>query len=138
MQFPSHHPRHDIRHIYIRKSNSFHHRDIWHIYSFDTFHFTSQRASVCFRPYPSRSVKMTALFTLTLGLAMFASRGDAAVAASNNLGYVLPSSGTASTTQFNLGSEFAGGTSCGMDGYPGYAQTKGPGKGPGLLYVCSA
>ncbi|KAI9719631.1 MAG: hypothetical protein M1812_003402 [Candelaria pacifica] len=51
-------------------------------------------------------------------------------------GYVLPTSGTASTTQFNIGEEFGGGTSCGQMAFPGNAGSSGqPGGGPGFLYA---
>ncbi|KAI9696441.1 MAG: hypothetical protein M1836_005719 [Candelina mexicana] len=53
-------------------------------------------------------------------------------------GYILPTSGTASTTQFNIGEEFGGGTSCGQMAFPGNAGSTGaPGGGPGFLYVRS-
>ncbi|KAI4136048.1 MAG: hypothetical protein LQ347_000098 [Umbilicaria vellea] len=52
------------------------------------------------------------------------------------LGYLTPTSGTASTTQFNIGPEFAGGTSCGATAFPNGGRTNGaPGGGPGLLYA---
>ncbi|KAI9747455.1 MAG: hypothetical protein M1835_002105 [Candelina submexicana] len=51
-------------------------------------------------------------------------------------GYILPTSGTASTTQFNIGEEFGGGTSCGQMAFPGNAGSTGaPGGGPGFLYA---
>ncbi|KAI9852585.1 MAG: hypothetical protein M1838_000239 [Thelocarpon superellum] len=51
-------------------------------------------------------------------------------------GYVLPSSGTASTTQFNIGSEFAHGTSCGATALPDGGGAGGsPGGGSGYLYA---
>lgn len=55
-----------------------------------------------------------------------------------SLGYVLPSSGTASTTQFYLGPELSGGTACGVDALPNEQSTSGKqGGGPGYLYVVS-
>jgi hypothetical protein len=52
-------------------------------------------------------------------------------------GYVLPSSGSASTTQFYLGPELGGGTACGVSGLPNGQSTSGrQGGGPGYLYVC--
>lgn len=51
-------------------------------------------------------------------------------------GYINPSSGTASTTQFNIGSEFGGGTSCGAIALPNGSKAGGqPGSGPGMLYA---
>ncbi len=54
-------------------------------------------------------------------------------------GYVLPSSGTASTTQFYLGPELASGTACGVSALPNGKSTSGEqGGGPGYLYVCTS
>jgi hypothetical protein len=51
-------------------------------------------------------------------------------------GYVLPSSGSASTTQFYLGPELSGGTACGMSALPNGQSTSGKqGGGPGYLYA---
>ncbi|KAI1362739.1 hypothetical protein F5Y08DRAFT_341365 [Xylaria arbuscula] len=51
-------------------------------------------------------------------------------------GYVLPSGGSASTTQFIIGTEFGGGTSCGVNALPnGQASSGGQGGGPGYLYA---
>lgn len=51
-------------------------------------------------------------------------------------GYVLPSSGTASTTQFYLGPELSSGTACGVDALPNGKSTSGEqGGGPGYLYA---
>jgi len=51
-------------------------------------------------------------------------------------GYVLPSSGTASTTQFYLGPELSGGTACGVDALPNGQSCSGKqGGGPGYLYA---
>lgn len=51
-------------------------------------------------------------------------------------GYVLPSSGVASTTQFYLGPELSGGTACGASSLPNGKSTSGKqGGGPGYLYV---
>jgi len=51
-------------------------------------------------------------------------------------GYYLPSSGTASTTQFILGSELSGGTACGVSALPnGKSTSGGQGGGPGYLYA---
>jgi len=55
----------------------------------------------------------------------------------DSAGYYLPSSGSASTTQFYLGSELSGGTACGVDALPNGKSTSGKqGGGPGYLYVC--
>jgi len=57
-------------------------------------------------------------------------------AAGDSAGYILPSSGTASTTQFILGTELASGTACGVDALPGGVSTSGgQGGGPGFLYA---
>lgn len=54
-------------------------------------------------------------------------------------GYYLPSSGTASTTQFYLGPELSSGTACGVDELPNGKSTSGKqGGGPGYLYVREA
>jgi len=54
----------------------------------------------------------------------------------DSAGYVLPSSGTASTTQFYLGPELSGGTACGMSALPNGKSTSGKqGGGPGYLYA---
>jgi hypothetical protein len=54
----------------------------------------------------------------------------------DSAGYVLPSSGVASTTQFYLGPELSGGTACGVDALPNGQSTSGrQGGGPGYLYV---
>lgn len=54
----------------------------------------------------------------------------------DSAGYVLPSSGTASTTQFYLGPELSSGTACGVDALPNGASTSGKqGGGPGYLYA---
>lgn len=51
-------------------------------------------------------------------------------------GYVLPSSGVASTTQFYLGPELSSGTACGVDALPNGQSTSGKqGGGPGYLYA---
>jgi len=51
-------------------------------------------------------------------------------------GYVLPSSGVASTTQFYLGPELSGGTACGVSALPNGQSTSGKqGGGPGYLYA---
>ncbi len=51
-------------------------------------------------------------------------------------GYVLPTSGTASTTQFLIEEEFGSGTSCGQKAFPNNKKGNGqPGGGPGYLYV---
>jgi hypothetical protein len=55
----------------------------------------------------------------------------------NVAGYVLPSSGVASTTQFYLGPELSGGTACGVNALPNGQSASGrQGGGPGYLYVC--
>lgn len=60
------------------------------------------------------------------------------LAAADSAGYVLPSSGTASTTQFYLGPELSSGTACGVDALPNGKSTSGEqGGGPGYLYVCA-
>lgn len=43
--------------------------------------------------------------------------------AGDSAGYVLPSSGSASTTQFYLGPELGSGTACGVDALPNGAST---------------
>jgi len=54
----------------------------------------------------------------------------------DSAGYVLPSSGVASTTQFYLGPELSGGTACGMSALPNGKSTSGrQGGGPGYLYA---
>lgn len=59
-----------------------------------------------------------------------------AMAAADSAGYILPSSGSASTTQFILGSELSSGTACGVNALPGGVSTSGgQGGGPGMLYV---
>jgi hypothetical protein len=54
-------------------------------------------------------------------------------------GYILPTSGKASTTQFLIGPEFGSGTACGMISLPGGAGLSGGsigrGGGPGFLYA---
>jgi len=51
-------------------------------------------------------------------------------------GYVLPSSGVASTTQFYLGPELGSGTACGVSALPNGKSTSGSqGGGPGYLYA---
>lgn len=54
-------------------------------------------------------------------------------------GYVLPVSGTASTTQFNIGAELSSGTACGVSALPNGATStdSDQGGGPGYLYVSS-
>ncbi|KAI0433398.1 hypothetical protein F5Y09DRAFT_351472 [Xylaria sp. FL1042] len=60
----------------------------------------------------------------------------AGTASADSAGYVLPSTGSALTTQFIAGSEFSGGTSCGVNALPnGQASSGGQGGGPGYLYV---
>jgi len=51
-------------------------------------------------------------------------------------GYHLPTSGTASTTQFYVGPELGGGTSCGASAFPNGKKPSGKqGGGPGYLYA---
>ncbi|KAI9681306.1 MAG: hypothetical protein M1817_002589 [Caeruleum heppii] len=53
-------------------------------------------------------------------------------------GYVLPQKGMASTTWFQMGTEFGGGTSCGVYSPPNGMKldsSLGPGTGPGVLYA---
>ena len=59
------------------------------------------------------------------------------VASQDPSGYILPSSGTASTTQFQLGPELQSGTSCGMSAWPHGINAGNPpdGGGPGFLYA---
>lgn len=58
----------------------------------------------------------------------------------DSAGYVLPSSGTASTTQFLIGPELSSGTACGVQELPN-GETSisggaiGSADGPGYLYV---
>ena len=62
--------------------------------------------------------------------------GLLASTSADSAGYVLPSSGTASTTQFYLGSELSSGTACGVSALPNGKSTSGEqGGGPGYLYV---
>jgi len=57
-------------------------------------------------------------------------------AIADSAGYVLPSSGVASTTQFYLGPELSSGTACGVDALPNGKSTSGAqGGGPGYLYA---
>jgi hypothetical protein len=59
-----------------------------------------------------------------------------ATVTADSAGYVLPSSGAASTTQFYLGPELGSGTACGVDALPNGQNTSGrQGGGPGYLYV---
>ena len=53
------------------------------------------------------------------------------------MGYALPTSGTASTTQFYVGPEFGSGTACGANGWANGAAYGNPpaGGGPGFLYA---
>ncbi|RDW84246.1 glycoside hydrolase family 45 protein [Coleophoma cylindrospora] len=54
----------------------------------------------------------------------------------DSAGYVLPSSGSASTTQFILGTELSSGTGCGVSSLPdGKSTSGGQGGGPGYLYA---
>lgn len=68
---------------------------------------------------------------------------SATLVAADTAGYILPSSGTASTTQFLLGPEMvAGGTACGVVELPNGDTSLpdgaiGQGDGPGYLYVSS-
>ncbi|KIN00752.1 glycoside hydrolase family 45 protein [Oidiodendron maius Zn] len=56
--------------------------------------------------------------------------------AADSAGYVLPSTGSASTTQFYLGPELSSGTACGVDALPNGQSTSGKqGGGPGYLYA---
>jgi len=58
------------------------------------------------------------------------------IVAADSAGYVLPSSGSASTTQFYLGPELSSGTACGVDALPNGKSTSGKqGGGPGYLYA---
>jgi len=78
-----------------------------------------------------RTFKMFFLVPLFLSLAPSAFADSA--------GYDLPSSGTASTTQFLIGPELSGGTACGMTALPNGATSTsgaiGEGDGPGYLYA---
>ena len=59
------------------------------------------------------------------------------LASADAAGYVLPSTGVASTTQFYLGPELSSGTACGVSALPNGESTSGEqGGGPGYLYVC--
>ncbi|MCJ1384357.1 hypothetical protein MMC17_007473 [Xylographa soralifera] len=59
------------------------------------------------------------------------------ISAVSNDGYILPSSGNASTTQFHLGPELASGTSCGVNALANGASSGSlkAGGGPGFLYA---
>ncbi|KAH8168154.1 hypothetical protein CIB48_g82 [Xylaria polymorpha] len=60
----------------------------------------------------------------------------AGTATADSRGYVLPFTGVASTTQFIAGSEFGGGTFCGVNALPNGQRSSGrQGGGPGYLYV---
>ena len=61
----------------------------------------------------------------------------AGISAVSNDGYILPSSGSASTTQFFLGPELGSGTSCGVNAWAKNASCGSPpaGGGPGFLYA---
>lgn len=89
-----------------------------------------------FKPLNHRSKvinsKMDFKFTLITALMLMGT------VAADSAGYVLPSSGSASTTQFYLGPELSSGTACGVDALPNGQSTSGKqGGGPGYLYVCS-
>jgi len=77
------------------------------------------------------------MFTKTTSLLAAASIFTSVVnAAADASGYILPSSGTASTTQFILGTELSSGTACGVNALPGGVSTSGgQGGGPGFLYA---
>ena len=64
-----------------------------------------------------------------------AAPSSASSASADSSGYILPSNGTASTTQFVLGTELSGGTACGMAGLPSGSPGSSPGTGPGYLYA---
>ncbi|KAF8849747.1 hypothetical protein BDZ45DRAFT_771808 [Acephala macrosclerotiorum] len=58
------------------------------------------------------------------------------LASADAAGYVLPSTGVASTTQFYLGPELSSGTACGVSALPNGKSTSGEqGGGPGYLYA---
>ncbi|KAI9870050.1 MAG: hypothetical protein M1830_004749 [Pleopsidium flavum] len=59
-----------------------------------------------------------------------------ALTSADKAGYHLPTSGTASTTQFYIGPELNGGTSCGASAFPNGKSPSGKqGGGPGYLYA---
>ena len=78
---------------------------------------------VCYRPYIGLLLSFFAVF--------------AGISAASNDGYILPSSGNASTTQFHVGPELASGTSCGVKGWANRASSGNSqaGGGPGFLYA---
>ncbi|OCK79809.1 hypothetical protein K432DRAFT_426233 [Lepidopterella palustris CBS 459.81] len=58
-----------------------------------------------------------------------------AIALADSAGYVLPSSGTVSTTQFYIGPELSNGTACGVSALPNSRSASGKqGGSPGHLY----
>lgn len=77
------------------------------------------------------SIQFKMLLKSTLAISVLV-----ATALADSAGYVLPSSGSASTTQFYLGPELSSGTACGVDALPNGKSTSGKqGGGPGYLYV---
>lgn len=94
-------------------------------------------SSAC-RTSPIEKLKMftipavRAISALFISLSLFTS----SLVCADQAGYITPTSGTASTTQFDIGPEFAGGTSCGATAFPKGLRTNGaPGGGPGFLYA---
>ncbi|KAA6415357.1 MAG: hypothetical protein FRX48_00072 [Lasallia pustulata] len=76
--------------------------------------------------------QVRAISALFISLSLFTS----SLVCADQAGYITPTSGTASTTQFDIGPEFAGGTSCGATAFPKGLRTNGaPGGGPGFLYA---
>ena len=74
------------------------------------------------------------IFLALFPLAALVTAKNNTLAASS--GYVLPSSGTASTTQFYIGPELSSGTGCGVTALPGGSSASGKqGGGPGYLYA---
>ncbi|CAJ2511829.1 Uu.00g074540.m01.CDS01 [Anthostomella pinea] len=77
--------------------------------------------------------------TVAVAVAALAAALFTSTASADSAGYVLPSSGTASTTQFLVGPELSGGTACGVQKLPNGATSLsgalGKGGGPGYLYA---
>ncbi len=87
----------------------------------------------------SKTYNSSQTFTMLSGSSLIALVALLGAAYVDAAGYVLPSSGTASTTQFYLGPELSGGTACGVSALPNGKSTSGKqGGGPGYLYVCSS
>lgn len=91
-----------------------------------------------FFPGASTALHFTTMISI-LSTLLFLSSLFTLTNAQDAAGYILPSSGQASTTQFLIGPEFGGGTACSLISLPGGAGLSGGaigrGGGPGLLYA---